>query len=107
MSNSMDDRKQAFENKYQHDQQLQFKVQVKTSKLFGLWAADKLGLSGSEADLYAGEVVEADFEEPGFEDVLRKVSNDFSERGVDVEDSVMRKVLDEKLNEAKLAVMEQ
>tara|TARA_Y100001936_G_scaffold47377_1_gene46104 strand:+ start:655 stop:978 length:324 start_codon:yes stop_codon:yes gene_type:complete len=105
MCPAMEDRQKAFEAKYQNDQQLQFKVQVKTSKLFGFWAADKLGIVGPEAELYADEVVDADFEEPGFEDVLRKVNDDFSAKGVVVEDTEMRKVLDQKLAEAKEALM--
>ena len=97
----MDKREKEFETRYKMDQDLQFKVQVKTSRLFGLWAAEKLGITGDEANLYASEVVDADFEEPGFEDVLRKVNDDFSAKGVSVEDEEMRRVLGEKFEEVK------
>ncbi len=94
------------QNKYHHDQNMQFKVQVKASKLFGLWAAGIMGFDGAEAESYASEVVEADFEEPGFEDVLRKVSKDFKKSGARVDDKQMRRVLDEKITTAKHAVMD-
>ncbi len=73
---SFDDRESAFENKFAHDAETQFKIDARTNKLLGLWAAEVLGKSGEEADAYALEVIKSDFEEPGHEDVIRKVSGD-------------------------------
>ncbi len=76
------DREKAFENKFQKDQELQFKVTARRNKLLGLWAAAQIGLTDDAADAYAKEVVLADFDEPGDEDVLRKVFNDLSKKGL-------------------------
>ena len=79
---SMDERKDAFENKFAHDEELKFKAIARRNKLLGLWAAEKLGKTGADADAYALEVVKADFEEAGDEDVYRKVRADFDAAGV-------------------------
>ncbi|MEO0912531.1 MAG: DUF1476 domain-containing protein [Pseudomonadota bacterium] len=71
-----DDREQAFEKKYAHDAEMQFKAEARRNKLLGLWAADLLGKTGDDADAYAREVIKSDFEEAGDEDVFRKVSGD-------------------------------
>ena len=76
---SFDDRETAFENKYAHDEEMKFKAEARTNKLLGLWAAELLGKSGDEANAYAAEVVKADFEEAGHEDVVRKVAADLGE----------------------------
>lgn len=76
---SFDDRERAFENKYAHDEEMKFKAEARTNKLLGLWAAELLGKSGDDANLYAAEVVKADFEEAGHEDVVRKVAADLGE----------------------------
>ncbi|WP_212525732.1 DUF1476 domain-containing protein [Actibacterium sp. MT2.3-13A] len=73
---TFDDRENAFENKFAHDQEMQFKAQARANKLLGLWAAELMGKTGAEADAYAKEVIHADFEEAGHEDVFRKVSGD-------------------------------
>ena len=73
---SFDDRESAFENKFVHDAEIEFKIAARANKLLGLWAADLLGKSGEEADKYALEVVVSDFEEAGHEDVIRKVHKD-------------------------------
>ncbi|MEC3862998.1 DUF1476 domain-containing protein [Mesobacterium sp. TK19101] len=73
---SFDDRENAFENKYAHDEEMKFKAEARCNKLLGLWAAELLGLSGDEAAAYAKTVVIADFEEAGHEDVVRKVAGD-------------------------------
>ena len=70
---TFDERETAFENKYAHDEQLQFKVEARRNKLLGLWAAGLMGKSGDEAAAYAAEVIKSDFEEAGHEDVVRKV----------------------------------
>lgn len=76
---SFDDREKAFENKYAHDEEMKFKAEARTNKLLGLWAADLLGKSGEDAKMYAAEVVKADFEEAGHEDVVRKVAADLGQ----------------------------
>lgn len=77
---TFDDRENAFENKYAHDQEMQFKAEARCNKLLGLWAAELLGKSGADADAYAKEVVKADFEEAGHEDVVRKVAADLGDK---------------------------
>ena len=78
--NQFDDRKQAYESKFAHDAELRFKVEARRNRLLGLWAAERLGKSGDEAAAYAKEVVRADFQEAGDEDVYRKVAGDLGEK---------------------------
>ncbi|TVR10854.1 MAG: DUF1476 domain-containing protein [Salinarimonadaceae bacterium] len=82
---TFDDRKDAFENKFAHDEELRFKATARRNKLLGLWAAEKLGKSGADAEAYAQSVVLADFEEPGDADVFRKVRGDLDASVTDVE----------------------
>ena len=92
---TFDKREDGFEKKFAHDEELRFKATARRNKLLGLWAAEKLGLSGAEADAYAKEVVMADFEEAGDEDVFRKVRKDFDAKGVDQSDhQVRRRMID-------------
>ncbi|MBV9045572.1 MAG: DUF1476 domain-containing protein [Alphaproteobacteria bacterium] len=76
MSGGFKDREKGFESKFAHDQEMQFKIMNRRNKLLGLWAAEQMGKSGDAAATYAKEVVAADFEEPGDEDVFRKVRKD-------------------------------
>ncbi|MDF1671486.1 MAG: DUF1476 domain-containing protein [Roseovarius sp.] len=76
---TFDDRESAFENKYAHDEEMQFKAQARCNKMLGLWAAELMGKSGDEAAEYAKEVIRADFEEAGTEDVVRKVAGDLGD----------------------------
>jgi hypothetical protein len=78
MTTSFDKREEGFEKKFAHDEELRFKAMARRNKLLGLWAAGLLGKSGADADAYAKEVVMADFEEPGDDDVLRKVAKDLA-----------------------------
>jgi hypothetical protein len=82
MSGSFDDRRKGFESKWAHDAEMQFKIMARRNKLLGLWAAGILGKSGAEADAYAKDVVMSDFEEPGDDDVLRKIAKDLQAKGV-------------------------
>ena len=107
MENSFESRKKSFENKFAHDEQLAFKVEARTSKLVGLWAAEKLGLDGDLATSYAGEVVGANLEEPGFDDIKRKVMGDFQEKNVEVTEHVVDLKIDECFEAAKVQVMEE
>lgn len=77
---SFDDRENAFENKFAHDAEMQFRAEARRNKLLGLWAAALLGKSGSDAEDYAKEVIKSDFEEAGDEDVYRKVSGDLGDK---------------------------
>ena len=79
---TFEEREKGYEAKFKRDQEFQFKATARRNKLLGLWAADKLGLSGGDAEAYAKEVVVADFEEPGDEDVVRKVAGDLDGKGV-------------------------
>jgi hypothetical protein len=93
----MNDRKDAFENKFAHDEALKFKATARRNKLVGLWAAEKIGKSGEDADAYAKEVVMADFEEAGDEDVFRKLRGDLP---VSVSDHQIRHAMEELMGEA-------
>ena len=94
----MHDREKAFENKYAHDAQMQFKAEARRNRLLGLWAAELLGKSGDEADAYAKEVIKADFEEAGDEDVYRKVKGDLGDK---VDEKTLRTKMSEFLAQAK------
>ena len=75
---TFDDRENAFENKFAHDEEMKFKAEARANKKLGLWAAEKLGKTGDDAEAYAREVIVSDFEEAGHEDVVRKVTGDLS-----------------------------
>lgn len=92
---TFDDREKGFESKYALDQEQEFKATARRNKLLGLWAAEKMGLSSESADQYAAAVVRADFEQPGDEDVFRKVAGDFKGAGLTVSDSELRSKMDE------------
>jgi hypothetical protein len=92
---SMKDREDAYENLFAHDEALRFKAEARRNKLLGLWAAEKLGKTGEDANGYAKEVVIADIEEVGEEDVFRKVRGDFDAAGVDQSDHQIRRTMQE------------
>ena len=91
MSGSFDDRRKGFEGKWAHDAEARFKIVARRNKLLGLWAASELGKSGADAEAYAQEVVAADFEEPGEEDVYRKVRRDLDAAKI-TEHTIRRKM---------------
>jgi hypothetical protein len=94
----IDQRKDAAEKKFAHDEELTFKANARRAKLLGLWVAGQIGKTGAEADAYAKSVVMADFEEAGDEDVFRKVRADLNAGGkTDVSDHVIRRTMDELL----------
>ncbi|MEI4260464.1 DUF1476 domain-containing protein [Roseovarius sp. D0-M9] len=78
--NAFKDRENAFETKYAHDEEMKFKAEARCNKLLGIWAADLMGKTGDEVDAYVREVIKADFEEAGFEDVIRKVAADLGDK---------------------------
>ncbi|NBJ10630.1 DUF1476 domain-containing protein [Microvirga arsenatis] len=92
---AFDDRRDAFEKQFAHDEELRFKATARRNKLFGLWVAERLGKSGEEAEAYARSVVLADFEEAGDADVLRKVRRDLEGAGKTVGDSELQAKLSE------------
>ncbi|MEP0708673.1 DUF1476 domain-containing protein [Parvibaculum sp.] len=97
---TFDKREDGFEKKFVHDEELRFKAEARRNKLLGLWAAEKMGLTGDAADAYAKEVVAADFQEAGDEDVFRKVRKDFDAKGVDQSDHQIRRTMTELMDEA-------
>ena len=101
---TFDDRENAFENKFAHDAEMQFRAEARRNKLLGLWAAELLGKSGEEADAYAKEVIKSDFEEAGDEDVYRKVSGDLGDKASEKE---IRAKMSELLSVAKAQLMEE
>lgn len=94
---TFDKREQGFETKFVHDEELRFKATARRDKLLGLWAAEKLGLPRSQAEAYADEVVLADLEEAGDEDVFRKIRKDFDAKGVVQSDHQIRRTMDQLL----------
>jgi hypothetical protein len=90
---TFDKREEGFEKKFAHDEELRFKATARRNKLLGIWAAEKLGLAGPAAEAYAKEVVIADFEEAGDDDVVRKLRKDFDAKGVAQSDQVIRKTM--------------
>jgi hypothetical protein len=96
----MDDREHAFENKFAHDEELRFKAMARRNKLLGLWAADLLGKKDDEAAVYAKDVVAAEFEAGGDEDVFRKIRADFDAAGVQQSDHQIRRRMIELLTVA-------
>ena len=94
---TFDKREDAFEAKFARDEELRFKAEARRNKLLGLWAAEKLGKSGGDAEAYAKEVVAADFEESGDNDVFRKIRKDFDAAGVDQSDHQIRRTMNELL----------
>jgi hypothetical protein len=97
---SFDERKEGFEKKFAHDEELRFKATARRNKLLGAWAAEKMGIAGPDADAYAKEVVMSDFEEAGDEDVFRKVRKDFDAKGVAQSDQQIREKMLELLGQA-------
>jgi len=90
MSDSFKKRGSGEEAKYKNDKEVQFKIEARRNKLLGYWAAEKLGISGDDAESYAKKVVVADLEEAGYEDVVRHVSQTFRDGGVDINDEAIR-----------------
>lgn len=98
---TFDEREQAFENKFKHDEEVQFRVFARRAKLAGLWAAGLLGLTGDDAAAYAKQIVTVDFEEPGHKDIVRRILADFQAKGVDVSEHRIEKELDSLLDKAR------
>ena len=103
---NFEDRERAFETKFAHDEEMKFRMLARRNRLLGEWAARRMGLSEEETVSYAKDVVRADFEEAGDEDVIRKVLGDLTGAGVDVTDAEIREALEHKEVEAKRQIIE-
>lgn len=103
---TFDDREQAFENKFAHDQEMAFRITARRNRLLGQWAAGLMKLTAEETDSYAKGVVQADFEEAGDEDVIRKLLGDLTSAGVETDDGKIRAALEAKTIEARRQLME-
>lgn len=97
---TFDKREEGFERKFAHDEELRFKAMARRNKLLGLWAAEKMGMSGEEAQDYAKEVIRADFQSPGDDDVFGKIRADFDAKGVEQSDHQIRRTMEELLQTA-------
>ena len=97
---SMKDREEGFERKFAFDEELRFKAAARRNKALGLWAAEKLGKSGDDAEAYAKQVVVADIEEAGDHDVFRKIRKDFDDAGVAQSDHQIRRTMEEMMQTA-------
>lgn len=97
---AFDDRKKAAENKLAHDEEMKFKVAARRNKLLGLWAAEQMGIKGDAAEKYAKDVVAADLEQAGDEDVYRKVAADLKKKGVDLSEHRIRRQMSDLLAQA-------
>jgi hypothetical protein len=104
---TFDDREKGFEAKFKHDEELQFKATARRNKLLGLWAAGLMGLSGAEADAYAKEVVAADFEKPGDDDVVEKVMGDLKAKSIDRSEHQVRKQMEALMPVARDEIMKE
>jgi hypothetical protein len=104
MSGAFEKRQKGFETKWAHDEELRFKVFARRNKLLGAWAAGELGLKGEPAEAYAKDVVTADFQKAGDEDVFEKVRNDFKAKGLAISDHMLRLKMAELIETAKKQV---
>ncbi len=101
MSTTFDDRKNAFEAKFAHDEQALFRAEARACKMFGLWAAEQMGISGAAAGTYAQDVVISNLDTPGLDDVVDKVENDMKNKGVSIDRAELAGKLDELFAHAK------
>ena len=97
---TFDKREEGFERKFALDEEMRFRAMARRNRMLGAWAAEKLGLSGADADAYAKAVVASDFEEAGDHDVFRKIRKDFDAAGVDQSDHQIRRTMDELMAQA-------
>jgi hypothetical protein len=103
---SFEDREKGFEVEFKRNQELAFRVTARRNRLFGLWAAEKLGMPDDQRETYARTIVEADFEKPGDGDVIEKVRSDLGAGGIDLTEPQLRTELDRAAVEAKRQLME-
>lgn len=99
------DRERAEEARFAHDEEMLFRIHARRNRLLGQWAAELMGLSAAESDAYAKSVIQADFEEAGDEDVIRKLLGDLVSAGVDADEAQIRAALKDRQVEARRALM--
>jgi len=102
---TFDERENAFENMYAHDAEMQFKAQARRNKLLGLWAAERMSLTGDAAAAYAKSVVIEDLREVGDDDVFRKIADDCAAKGVAIPDAELRRRMKEFMSKAKAQIV--
>lgn len=102
---SFDDRERAFETKFARDEEMAFRIVARRNRLLGHWAATEMKLTKEEADAYATAVVQADFEEAGDEDVIRKLVSDLTAANVAIDEATIRRTIEEKTVEARRQLM--
>ncbi|WP_447724705.1 DUF1476 domain-containing protein [Sphingomonas koreensis] len=103
---TFDDRERAFEAKFAMDEEMAFRVTARRNRLLGQWAAEKLNLTPEETDAYAKAVVQADFEEAGDDDVIRKLMGDLTAAGVEVDETTVRQAVEAQTIEARRQLIE-
>jgi len=103
---TFDDRERAFEAKFARDEEMAFRLTARRNRLVGQWAAERMGLTPEETDAYAKAVVQADFEEAGDEDVVRKLVGDLTAAAVTTEEGEVRRALDDAMVEARRQLLE-
>ena len=103
---TFDDRERAFETKFAHDEEMAFRVTARRNKLLGQWAAGLMNLTPEETEAYSRAVIQAEFEEAGDEDVVRKLLGDLTAAGVDVDDAMVRKAIEDQAVEARRQLLE-
>jgi hypothetical protein len=103
----LNDRENAFENKFAHDEKLNFKIDARCAKLFGLWAAEKQGLSGDAALSYAGDIISANIEKPGFQHIMPKIKADLAAKGVEITDHSLQSELERIREDAKDQILDE
>lgn len=103
---TFDDRERAFETKFAHDEEMKFRIVARRNRLLGQWAARQMGLSEAESESYAKDVVRADFEEAGDNDVIRKVLGDLTAAGIDCDEDKIAEALKNKEVEARRQIIE-
>lgn len=102
---NFNDRERAEEAHFAHDEEMLFRIHARRNRLLGQWAAEQMSLSAAEAESYSKSVVQADFEEAGDEDVIRKLLGDLTAAGVEVSEGEIRAAMDAKQVEARRAIM--
>jgi hypothetical protein len=102
---SFDDRERAFEAKFARDDEMAFRITARRNRLLGQWAATQMRLTPEETDAYAKAVVQADFEEAGDDDVIRKVVGDLTAAGIDTDEATVRRALEDQAVEARRQLM--
>jgi hypothetical protein len=101
---SFNDRQKGFENKFSLDQESLFKIEARASKLMGKWAAEKIGLSGVDAETYAKDVISANLDEPGYDDVKRKIEADFTAKNIPFDSAEVDNIIDKCIADATAQV---